>query len=144
MLEVPGVESAPYLSHFLWFSSLCYTVSWVTLVPNLISAFPTIFSMVSSLPLAVESMICKSWDHFLSYLHLCSCYLGVSMEWSELSILLLFSLPCKYISNILYPFIFPGTCGLLPYHGYCKYSLNKHRYIYISELVFLFPLGDTQ
>ena len=76
MLGVPDVGSAPSCPRC---DSLLWTVLQISLVPNCVSALPTLFDVASSLHLAVENPFCESLGHFLGYLLECECYLGVCL-----------------------------------------------------------------
>lgn len=71
--------------------------------PNLASALPTLFTVTSSLYLAVGSLFWQSLVHFLGYVHWYECYLAVSMGWGEIRIFLLFHLPwkCETVSILI-------------------------------------------
>ena len=57
-----------------------------------ISALPTLFSVASSLPPMLESVL-PAFRSFPGYLHRCECYLAVSVGQGELRVLLLCHLP---------------------------------------------------
>lgn len=56
----------------------------------------------SSLHLAVGSPFCQYPLHILDYIHLCGCYLVVSVGWGELSVFLLCCLPWKSLEWYLF------------------------------------------
>lgn len=87
------------LGHLVWgrlLSFLCALVSFAfvvsfakSLVPDWISALHMLFDVSSSLHLTLEDLSSQALGHFLGWMHLCCCYLGVSMGQNELRILLL-------------------------------------------------------
>lgn len=77
--------------------------SWPHFHPSL-----PLFHVASSLCVTVESLLCQFWGQFLGYLYCCGCYLGVSMGWDELRILLFCHLPPKSQKSYLLEFVLEG------------------------------------
>lgn len=100
---------------------------------SLVSTLPTLFYVTSTLHLALKSLFCQSFSHFLGYLP----WLGYDLHWygcqakgqGELRILILHESPQTSSKSVTFYELFFFLCQLIWQCIFVLYSINMVYYV---------------